>query len=134
MKNRTRLTVAAVVAVATVLAGIFLLLNDQGVAAEVVRASPEAQGVLLCAPAGLRLGTNPDAPARAFVRITESTELLDQRKRSPSRFRAADLQPGQRVRLWTDGRMLLSEPPQLTATRLSLLADPATDRPSSCAP
>ena len=134
MKNRMRVTVLVVAVLAAALAGLFLLLNDQGVAAEVVQVSPEAPGVLLCAPAGLRLGAGPDAPVRAFVRITDSTELLDQRKSSPARFRAIDLHPGQHVRLWTDGKMLLSDPPQLTATRLSLLSDPAADRPSSCVP
>jgi hypothetical protein len=67
------------------------------------------------------------------VQVSETTELIDQRKRSPANVRPADLAPGQRVRLWTQGAMLLTDPPQLIATRISLLGDPVPGQ-SQCAP
>lgn len=137
--NKKLISVFGVLGLALIVGFIFLMLNDQGVAAEVVDAQPrfgeEAEsigGVLVCAPAGTRLGSDPDAPEQAYVHILPSTELIDQRRRSPAVVHVDDFQPGQRVRVWTNRRSLLSDPAQLFATRVSIISDPVEGRPSTC--
>jgi hypothetical protein len=136
-QNKTLLTVVVVLALAFGLGAFFLIFNDQGVPAEIVEVhveptSPRRASVMMCAPAGGHLG-GEGGPDRAVVQVSETTELIDQRKRSPANVRPADLAPGQRVRLWTQGAMLLTDPPQLIATRISLLGDPVPGQ-SQCAP
>jgi hypothetical protein len=134
--NRRVITLVVVLGIGMAIGAFFLANRDPGVAAEIVEgpAAPvvgTTAAVVVCIP-----GQAPGDPglARAVVQINQSTELLDQRKRSPARFQPEDLRPGSRIRLWSSGQMLLSEPPQLSATRMSLLSDPVDGRVSLCAP
>jgi hypothetical protein len=133
--KRNVLTFIVVLAIGIVLGAILLANRDPGSVAEIVQGtngqSGETVTVVMCAPAGYGL-TAGQGPAQAVVQINSSTELLDQRKRSPAQFRPTVLVPGARVRLWTTNQMLLTEPPQLIATRISLLADPVEGRASDC--
>lgn len=133
MNNKILLTVIVVLVLAFGVGALLFAFNDQGVSAEIVdvQVNPDAprQATLtLCAPAGQGLG--PGASAQVQVLVGETTELLDQRKRSPANIRPADLAAGQRVRLWIDDAR--SEPQQLRATRISVLADPVAGQ-SICA-
>jgi hypothetical protein len=133
--NRRVLTFIIVLGMGIAL-GAFLLSNrSPGALAEVVQGATGQAGdtitILMCAPAGYGLA-NGQGPAQALVQINSSTELLDQRKRSPAKFRPEVLVPGARVRIWVTDQMLLSEPPQLVATRISLIADPVEGRGSEC--
>lgn len=139
MKNqRILLTVLVVAVIGLALSVFFLTQREAGYPAEVVSVSLKGIGqstaVMLCAPNGGPLVDGPDAPSRALVHIDNSTELLDQRKRSPARFKPEALQPGSRIRLWTNGSMAQTETPQMVATRISLIADPLAGQPSSCLP
>ena len=133
--NRRVLTFVIVLGIGIALGGLLLLNRDPGMESEIVQDATGQSGdviqVLMCAPAGASL-TAGQGLARAVVQINRSTELLDQRKRSPANFKPEALQPGSRVRLWVGPQMLLSEPPQLIATRISLLADPVAGRASAC--
>lgn len=134
--NRRVLTVVVVLGIGVAIGAFFLANRDPGVEAEIVAgpAGPvlgSSAAVVICIPSQ---GPGDPGLARAVVQISQSTELLDQRKRSPARFQPEDLQPGSRIRLWSSGQMLLSEPPQLSATRMSLISDPVAGRVSICAP
>ncbi len=133
--NRRVLTFVIVLGMGVGLGALLLFNRDPGLEAEIVQDATGQSGdtvtVLMCAPAGASL-TAEQGPTRAVVQINRSTELLDQRKRSPANFKPEALQPGSRVRLWTSPQMLLTEPPQLVATRISLLADPIVGQVSTC--
>jgi hypothetical protein len=135
--NRRILTSIIVLGLSFVVGGFFILNLDPGIEAEVVAgpAGPvtgNSASVTLCVPAGTTLAQDISTPDQAIVQINQATELIDQRKRSPARFQPEDLQPGSRVRLWSNGAVALSEPAQLTATRMNLLSDPSPNRPSIC--
>jgi hypothetical protein len=135
--NRRILTSIIVLGLSFVVGGFFVLNLDPGIEAEVVAgpAGPvtgTSASVTLCVPAGATLAQGISTPERVVIEINQATELIDQRKRSPARFQPEDLQPGSRVRLWSSGTMAISEPAQLTATRMNLLSDPSPDRPSIC--
>ena len=133
MNNKILLTVVVVLVLAFGVGALLFVFNDQGVSAEIVDVqvnpgAPRQATLTLCAPAGQTLGAS--GAARAVVLVGETTELLDQRKRSPANLRPGDLAAGQRVRLWIDAAR--PEPQQLHATRISVLADPVAGQ-SICA-
>jgi hypothetical protein len=137
-KHYRALTVVVVLMISAVLGVFFLSQREPGYPAEVVQITPggsvQEAIVVLCAPAGGVLVDGVGAPARAPIQITSDTELLDQRKSSPARFRPETLKPGARVRLWAPSVTQAAEAPRLVATRLSLISDPVANRPSFCAP
>ncbi|MDZ4719963.1 MAG: hypothetical protein SH847_16050 [Roseiflexaceae bacterium] len=137
-RQRIFLTVLVVAVIGLALSIFFLSQREPGYPAEVVSVSLTGSGqnaaLVLCAPNGGPLVDGEAAPSRASVQIDASTELLDQRKRSPARFLPEALKPGSKIRLWTTGSMALSEPPQMVATRISLIADPLAGQASSCMP
>jgi hypothetical protein len=137
-RRGTLLTVVAVALIGLILSVFFLSQREPGYPAEVVSVSLNGFGqsaaLVLCAPNGGPLIDGEHAPSRARVHIDAATELFDQRKTSPARFQPAALKPGSKIRLWTTGSMAHSDPPQMVATRISLIADPLPNQPSSCTP
>jgi hypothetical protein len=133
--NRRVLTFIIVLGMGIALGAFFLTNRSPGALAEVVQgANGQTSDIVvieMCAPTGYGLA-NGQGPARALVQINSSTELLDQRKRSPAKFRPEVLESGSRVRIWVLDQMLTSDPPQLVATRISLIADPVEGRSSEC--
>ncbi len=138
MNNKTLTTVVVVLVISFVIGFTLLTFSNQGVMAEITdvqlnQAAPRQAVVTMCAPPGGSLVSQNANLMRAVIHVNESTELLDQRKSSPATIRPADLAIGQRVRLWTSNTMRLSEPPQLSATRISVMANPIVGE-SICAP
>jgi hypothetical protein len=129
----------AVMLLGGAVAAFFLTQGDFGVEAEVAPTSTAFSrdgavgGITICTADGSRLNLGSQ-PATAFVHITGLTELIDQRRRSPARFQLDDLQPGSRIRIWTNGQVEKSSPPQTTATRIILRANPTPSNPTLCQP
>lgn len=123
MSARNIITFVLIGLVAVVLGIVLLFNNNPGTVAEIVELSAvdaRTGSVLLCTPPGQGLGAANDVE-RFVAQLSPSSEILDQRKTSPANLRVVDLEAGQRVRVWTDGTLMESAPPQVKATRIIVL-------------
>lgn len=135
--KRSTLVILAVVAVTAAVAAALLIFKDTGTPALVGEISPGpvsgVGGFLACSPPGAWPDGGAGEYSRAYVQITEATEIIDQRRR-PLLSRPDVLEVGQQVQVYTTGEVRESSPPQVTATRLVVLRDPRPDSPPPCAP
>jgi hypothetical protein len=108
---------------------VVFLLRNPGQTGYLGVVTPAADGrsgsVLFCAASG--------EPRVASVRVTGTTELIDQRRR-PNAVQFNALAPGQRVEIWTTGVVAESFPPQMQATRVAIVANGQPGDPPCAAP
>lgn len=82
--------------------------------------------LLLCTPRGAWPAQTPDRGGSVLVHVLPFTRVLDGRGRfftSTARFDT--LQAGQRVQIWTTEQTLESQPPQVYAIKIQIVADDA---------
>ncbi len=122
--SRKNIITFAIVGLLGIVLGAFLLLNNNpGTVAEIVEvttADVSTASVRMCTVPGQGL-RDANGVEDFVAQVNARTEILDQRQRSPANLRAVDIEVGQRVRVWTDGVLMESAPPQVKATRIIVL-------------